>query len=65
MPGFLPYIQYGGIEAIWDQWVGGFNLAWTSAKNLTKALSSGLRGPDLVPALYDDFLIWQCAPPDM
>jgi hypothetical protein len=41
-----------------------FEDGFDDAFHLSRALKSGLRGNELIPALLDDFRVWQTCPPD-
>ncbi|PVG01674.1 hypothetical protein CPB86DRAFT_83415 [Serendipita vermifera] len=62
--GILDGIEYEGINFACDQWQDTFYSAFTGAHDLDRALKNGLRGNDLIPALLNDFCVWQTCPPD-
>ncbi|PVG01680.1 hypothetical protein CPB86DRAFT_83534 [Serendipita vermifera] len=62
--GTLPGICYGGIERALDQFQDHFFSGFEGASELGRALQSGMRGNDLIPALLGDFKVWQTCPPD-
>ncbi|PVG01677.1 hypothetical protein CPB86DRAFT_83410 [Serendipita vermifera] len=62
--GTLDGIEYEGINFAINQWQDTFYPAFTGAHHLGRALKNGLRGNDLIPALLNDFCVWQTCPPD-
>jgi hypothetical protein len=60
----MDYIDYGGIEHSLEQFQDTFDGAYFDDHELGRALKSGLRGYDLIPALLRDFKVWQTCPPD-
>ncbi|PVF91194.1 hypothetical protein CPB86DRAFT_792216, partial [Serendipita vermifera] len=63
--GVLDIIDYEGIDWILiDQLQDVFQNAFNGAFALSEALEDGLRGNDLIPALLNDFRVWQTCPPD-
>jgi hypothetical protein len=63
--GTLPWIDYEGIDLTHtEMYQKFFEDRVKDAFHLRRALKSGLRGNDLVPALLDDFHVWQTCPPD-
>jgi hypothetical protein len=75
--GTLPCIDYEGIESTLcpskddygaevddDRFQAEFEGGFTGAVDLSRALVSGLRGEELIPALLCDFNVWQTCPSD-
>lgn len=63
--GALDIIDYEGINwVIINQLQDSFHEVFLGAYELGEALENGLRGNDLIPALLNDFLVWQTCPPD-
>ncbi|PVF91196.1 hypothetical protein CPB86DRAFT_719915 [Serendipita vermifera] len=62
--GALDSIEYEGINFACNQWQDTFCSAFTRAHDLGRVLKNGLRGNDLIPALLNDFCVWQTCPPD-
>jgi hypothetical protein len=62
--GTLPWIDYEGIELTLAGGSQDFFDASVDPISLHRALESGLRGEDLIPALLDDFRVWQTCPAD-
>ncbi|KAL0949462.1 hypothetical protein HGRIS_009516 [Hohenbuehelia grisea] len=54
----LPCIDYDGIDGTLEQWQDFFERARRGVKNVAQAISSGLRGEDLIPALRQDYRCW-------
>ncbi|KAH8826281.1 hypothetical protein DL96DRAFT_1529738 [Flagelloscypha sp. PMI_526] len=75
-PGISLYIDYGPMCFMWGQFQDSFleNCSITNAlkfvclntaPNLSAAISRGLRGKALAPALFSDFQVWMFADPDL
>jgi hypothetical protein len=63
--GTLPWIDYEGIDLTYTEMHQMFfEDGVKDTFHLRRALKSGLRGNDLIPALLDDFAVWQACPPD-
>jgi hypothetical protein len=63
--GTLPWIDYEGIDlAHSGTFQDYFSDGVKDVPNLRQALESGLREEELIPALLDDFRVWQRCPPD-
>ncbi|PVF91000.1 hypothetical protein CPB86DRAFT_878739 [Serendipita vermifera] len=63
--GTLPWIDYEGIElALNGRYQDYFIDGLRDTFHLNEALKSGLRGRNLIPALMEDFHVWQTCPPD-
>jgi hypothetical protein len=62
--GTLYEIDYEGIDRSLQQWQYDFDGAFSGAWELGRALKNGLRGNDLILALFRDFKVWQVCPPD-
>ncbi|CAG8701893.1 15292_t:CDS:2, partial [Acaulospora colombiana] len=62
--GILSGISYGGIERCLEQFHDHFSTGFGRASELGRALEAGTRGNDLIPALLNDFNVWQTCPPD-
>ncbi|KAL0949461.1 hypothetical protein HGRIS_009515 [Hohenbuehelia grisea] len=54
----LPCINYDDIDITLDQYQSHFECARRGVENVAQAISSGLRGVDLIPALRQDYRCW-------
>jgi hypothetical protein len=62
--GILRRIDYEGIDLTLCDFQGDFSRAYLGPWKLCRALKDGLRGNDLIPALLQDFNVWQTCPTD-
>lgn len=61
----LPAIDYNGIEQTLNQWQDFFLDARRGTKHLATAITAGLRGEKLLPAILDDCRAWMFARPNL
>jgi hypothetical protein len=63
--GLLSGIQYGDITKTLEDYQRRFLKARKGSKHTSRAINAGLRGIELLPAIFRDFQCWQSMRPDM